>query len=576
MGSKRVGCIRAVVPLALTLAGCGDDVAEDVAGTGGASSGSTTASDDARPGSTGSTAATDPDSTGDGDESTGTTGGPPATPLSWSDECIALGSDFSNLHPRMECTAVEVPLSWDEPDGEQITVPAFRVRTEADVRRGTLWQLDGGPGGSGIGFFAEPGRVDQLNAEGWDVAVHSHRGTLSPRLSCSSPTYSDQCRSDLEGTWGDGLQHFNTVQAAHDLAELLRRADVDEDGSAVVYGVSYGTYWAQFLLGLHPDAADAVILDSVLAADADVATQEALVDERATAILQSCVDDPVCGARVGYASGEAFSQAVIQAFDTGDCGTADAGTWTESQFREQLGQLLNARTARNYVPLLAAMLARCTPEDTERVAAAIPDIFNGAFSAAPAESPQQRMARARTQSSRYGVSPDVFFSPELFSVVVATTLVTDGTSIELGANVLASIGIPSALEASQEIYADLPDVALDTDFVPQVPVLILNAAYDLQTPLPWADDIAEQYGVEVQVVADGQHSVFSPGTGGRDLDGTPCVRPLALAFAAAPDDPVDAACLGTLPQLDVNLGRADLTPISQAAFGVDDPWTLLE
>ncbi|MEM6989812.1 MAG: hypothetical protein AAF721_04930 [Myxococcota bacterium] len=555
--------------------GCGDDVASDPAGTEGADSTSTTTGE-VDPGSTGA-GTTSSESTGALDTTAGTTGEPPPPPLEWSDECITAGSDFGNLHPRMECTAIDVPLDWADPEGETITIATFRVRSEAAERRGAFWMLDGGPGGSGIAFFLDSNGVDELNAEGWDLVVHSHRGTLAPRLECAGEPTGPACLAELEGTWGDGLQHFNTVQAAHDQAELMRRAAVDDDGLAVVYGVSYGSYWGQFLLGLHPDVADAVILDSVLGAYTSVATQEAAIDERMLNLLQECVDDPICGARVGYTSGSEFAQAVIDAFDNGDCGPTDDGPWAATSFKGEFGAMLNTGVARNYLPLLAALLARCTPEESSLVAGAIDQIFGRIFSAAPGPgTPQAKLAEARARSLHYGVSPDVFGSSALFPVVVSTTMLPDDVDIQVGANVLATTGLPSAVAGAHEFFGPLPDVAFDADFVPEVPVLILNANYDLQTPFPWATAVADQYGVEVIAVPDGQHSVFSPGNGGRTVDGAGCIRPLVFGFAAAPGDPLEDACLESLPQVDVNLTRPDLVSISKAVFGLEDPWTLVE
>ena len=513
------------------------------------------------------------DSTGsDGDSSTGEPE-PPPQPLVWTDQCAAAGSDFSVLHPRLQCAGITVPLDWDDPEGETIEVAAFRIQTEAADRKGALWQLDGGPGGSGISFLSNTQAVDELNAAGWDVIVHSHRGTLIPRLLCTDLPTSASCRAQLQARWGDGLRHFNTVQAAHDQAEMMRRAAVDDDGLAIVYGVSYGSYWGQYLLGLHPEVADGVILDSILSAYDSVANQEPDIDGRMIALLDACIADPQCGANVGYGSGQAFAQAVIDAFDQGDCGTQDLGTWSESGFQGAFGNMLNTTIARNYLPLLAALLARCTPEDSQLVEDAIDPIFSGAFAAYPGAG--VLVDPVVPDANRYGVSSDAYYAPEMFPVVLATTMLPDDANVILTDVPLATTGLAGAVAAAHENWADLPNVAFDADFVPTIPVLLLNATYDLQTPLPWAQSVAEQYGLPLVQVPDGRHSVFSPSPGSETTDGSPCVRSLVLSFAAAPGDPLDDACLAELPQIDVNLARPDLVPINAAAFGVDDPWTLL-
>jgi pimeloyl-ACP methyl ester carboxylesterase len=569
--SLAIACVWAI--------GCGDDVPADTDGTESAST--STADAGTTGGIVGTThtgvGTTGVDTTAGVDDSTGSTGEPPPEPLVWIDDCVVLGTDLSDLHPRVECAGITVPLDWDDPDGETIEVAAFRVRSEAARHKGAIWHLDGGPGGSGISFLANASHIAELNDAGWDVMVHSHRGTLIPRLSCVGDVNGASCRTELESTWGDGLRHFNTVSAAHDQAEFMRRAAVDDDGLTIAYGVSYGSYWGQFLVGLHPEVVDGVVLDSVLGAYTSVATQEAAIDERMLSLLQACVDDPVCGPRVGFASGAAFAQAVVDAFDNGDCGPLDGGQWADSGFRGAFGQMLNTATVRNYLPLLAAVVGRCTPEDSELVSTAINAIFTRVFSAAPGGgSIAEKRAAAEAQSNRYGLPGNLFGAGVMFPVVVSTTMLPDDANIAVGANVLATTGLPGAVLAAHEFFADLPDVAFDSDFVPRVPVLILNAAYDVQTPLPWAEAVATQYGTEVLVVPDGQHGVINPGNGGAALDGTPCTRPILLAFAADPTQPVDDACVATLPQVDVNLTRPDLLPVNQAAFGVDDPWSLLQ
>lgn len=561
----------------VVLFGCGDDIPSQADSTGSSTEAST------GDGTTGASVVTSgPISTTGLDDSTTTEAGSSSTgepqpqpePLMWVDECIGVGSDFSTLHPRLQCAGAVVPLDWDDPEGETIEIAAFRIRTESPDRKGAVWHLDGGPGGSGISFLSNPESVDELNDAGWDVIVHSHRGTLIPQLSCLDSPNSASCRTQLQARWGDGLRHFNTVQAAHDQAHMMSRAGVDDDGLAIVYGVSYGSYWGQYLLGLHPDVADGVILDSVLGAYDSVENQEPDIDGRMIALLDACVSDPLCGPRVGYASGQAFAQAVIDAFDQGDCGAQDLGTWSESAFQGIFGSLLNTSVARNYLPLLAALLARCTPQDSQLVEDAIDPIFTGAFSAAPDDG--VLLDPSVPSADRYGVAPDAFYAPVMFPVVLATTMLPDDASVILTDAPLATTGLAGAVAGAHAEWADLPNVEFDAEFVPTIPVLILNATYDLQTPLPWAQSVAEQYGLPVVEIPDGRHSVFSPSPGSRTGDGGPCVRSLVLSFAAAPEAPLEDACLADLPQIDVNLTRPDLAQINVSAFALDDPWTLLD
>ena len=54
----------------------------------------------------------------------------------------------------LECATLDVPLDYDEPDGDTIEIALARVpATDADERIGSLVFNPGGPGASGIDFL---------------------------------------------------------------------------------------------------------------------------------------------------------------------------------------------------------------------------------------------------------------------------------------------------------------------------------------------------------------------------------------------------------------------------------------
>lgn len=570
--------------LCLALA-CGDDdpAADTEGGTG------RTTSSTGLPESTGtSTTAAESSSTSAADESSTTadptTGGEdPIEPLLWQTDCLAGNYDLLRIHPDLECAAIEVPLAWDEPEGATIVVGAIRIPAATEERVGTFWTLDGGPGGSGLGYPLDEGWREEVRQAGWDIIVPPHRGTFSPYLSCSFDFASAECREELEEEWGDGLQHFNTVEAARDVGEFIRRERRSDEEPVVVYGVSYGTYWGQFYAGEFPTQADAIILDSAVPTDADLALEEYLVQDIAEQLLQTCVDDPVCGARVGFESGEAFSAAVIDAIDNGDCGLGDDGLWEDSDFRLLFGQLINTRSVRNYIPLMAAMLSRCDPALSEVVNDAVFGLF-GALGAPQRPVEQYPLGPGLIDDGgpvASGGPPDLdlLFSGPLQTTVLATTMLDPNATpsqAELDAmNHFASLGFGTLMANVEREWSDLPKVEFDRDFESQTPMLVLNAHYDLQTVFPWAEVVSTQHGAPLVEFADGQHGVTLSGTGGKTLEGESCARDIMLAFMDDPEAPVDDSCAASLPTIDVNLERPDLTGFSMAGFGTEDPWSLL-
>ena len=138
-------CPHLVLHCAALLVACSIDpnAATSDAGTSGGTSGGGASSgvseDTTGDDSSSSTAALDTSTgTATGDDTSG--GVEPPAPLQWQADCVANGYDLRRLHPDLECTAIEVPLDWDAPDAETITVGALRIRATTEQRAGTFWR----------------------------------------------------------------------------------------------------------------------------------------------------------------------------------------------------------------------------------------------------------------------------------------------------------------------------------------------------------------------------------------------------------------------------------------------------
>lgn len=523
------------------------------------------------------------DSTGS-ESSTGEEIEPPP-PLPWTDQCTYAGNDLARLDPNLLCAGIEVPLDWDDPQGESIVIAAFKIPTMADVRRGQLWLLAGGPGSSGLSFLGSTPLTEALTEAGWDVLVPAHRGTLSPPLDCEAPSFSAQCRINLENDWGEGVRHFNSSTAGHDLAALIERERQIPEDPVIVYGVSYGTMWAMHYGALHPEQPDGVVLDSVLPSEVDVLTQESQQQASVEVLLQRCIDDPACGPTLPYASGAEFSAAVVAAIDQGDCGGDDSGAWSDNFFRDQLGILLNG-SSRDYVPLMAALLAACTPPTSELFAASFGPLLSAASAAAgPTATPVPLVEGPRFdeglawQGDRrdYDVDPALFFSQELQFLVMGTTVLREeqdpGPIVAAAQQNLVGLGFAGLFLTTHDVWTTLPDVALLPPWSPEVPTLVLAGRFDLQTPLGWTDDLVLGGDHQLQLDFDSaNHGVLNSGN---TADGDPCARDIILAFADEPTVALDLSCMDDVPQVDPSLMRPDLMERSAMVFGTDDPWSLV-
>lgn len=213
-----------------------------------------------------------------------------------------------------ECARARVPLDWSATTGRFIELPVARVRSAAGlgpiVRQ--IWYLTGGPGGSlQEGYLAQQMR-ELTQGVATEIIAIALRGTAGPdALTCTQAAdevllrFDDPdavrsalapCVAELQAEWGDGLAHFSTTNDARDLI-ALSKALGRPDATRFLWGTSYGTVRAQRVLGLDPDFADGVILDSALGLDRSYPEFQLDVDGTAAWVFARCAMDPECAAR---------------------------------------------------------------------------------------------------------------------------------------------------------------------------------------------------------------------------------------------------------------------------------------
>src|SRR5918998_3990586 len=200
--------------------------------------------------------------------------------------------DWKNCYGQfgpLQCATVPVPLDYDDPNGETISIAVARLPASDPSRRiGSLFLNPGGPGGSGIDYVVGAGSelyTEEVRAR-FDLVGFDPRGIArSSGLRCfgtpkqwsvvfppvAFPTTPDEER--LQAT-GDRtlvgacskhvrpiIDHMSTANVARDL-DVLRRAVGDEKLSYA--GVSYGSYLGVTYANLFPDRVGALVVDGVL------------------------------------------------------------------------------------------------------------------------------------------------------------------------------------------------------------------------------------------------------------------------------------------------------------------------
>lgn len=189
------------------------------------------------------------------------------------------------VDPRQRCATVRVPLDHADPDGPHIDIAVSRIPSEKPAaRRGALFLIPGGPGGSSLDAPSGKGqKLPQEVRDAYDLIGFAPRG-LAPSTSVScglehgdlSPTrtrpwpapdgsidgnlatarrMSDACARN----GGELIKHLSTADEARDL-DRVRAALGERRISA--WAVSYGTYVGAVYGELFPHRTDRVVLDS--------------------------------------------------------------------------------------------------------------------------------------------------------------------------------------------------------------------------------------------------------------------------------------------------------------------------
>jgi pimeloyl-ACP methyl ester carboxylesterase len=451
------------------------------------------------------------------------------------------------------CAKIEMPLDWSNTSGKTVGVLVDKIVTMTKPKA-QVWVLQGGPGGTAADMVPLARDLAQ-NLEDVEIFTIEHRGVgASNRLSCPTQEAAGMadaaafdlvaCTAEAKARFGDDLRHYNITNAARDLAHAIERTR-RENVKAYVYGVSYGTLWAERLMQVAPKAADAIILDSLVVPGQQLLSKfDPQGDVVAQKLAELCKSDASCNAALGP-DPWAKILAAKEKVDQGHCPEIGLGP------RERTKLLFPFRihALMGYGLALWHRIDRCNADDI----AAVKQFLSREF-----RSPNEALS-----SSLLGINIMVSEMFETPFPSKATMLARFDDAV-----FPAGVGLDYDSLASWPRYT--PDAFAGVLPEPQVPVLVLAGGLDSQTPIEvqeLAKEHFERTGTFVSI-PNGNHGLInqSPVTGG----GPPfqCGMTLITAFLTDPNAPLDTACASKVAAPSFGRPSAEV----EALLGTDDLW----
>ncbi|MFZ3393956.1 alpha/beta hydrolase [Rhodococcus sp. 7Tela_A2] len=206
------------------------------------------------------------------------------------ESCAGYGADGRYLALNgVECARITVPLDYDDPDEQTVSLALSRSRAGGD-RIGSLLTNPGGPGASGLSL-ALAGEGTPL-AEHFDVIGMDPRGigASDPQIVCRTDAETDADRAlDPGDTTSEGIARAEKLNREYaDLCaertgpevlahvgtrEVVRDMDVVRgvlgDDQLTYLGYSYGTRLGAEYAAAFPDRVRAMVLDGAIDPDQD-------------------------------------------------------------------------------------------------------------------------------------------------------------------------------------------------------------------------------------------------------------------------------------------------------------------
>jgi len=469
----------------------------------------------------------------------------PLGPCGYTPEYRLLCPDQSdNSMAKAECATACVPADWSAPTGDQQHLFVKRYPAAKQPAAAQLWLLDGGPGEPGLDFEEWVYYIGQL-APTLDIYMPDHRGTGKSALA-SCADYGWPLTAETAASCAASIPHLDGLTvtgAARDLA-LLIDATRAPGQPVFVYGLDYGTYWAQRYLQIRPEQPTGVILDSTFPPGFDMAGQDQQIDAKARALLEACKSDATCSAKLGPDPVAAATSAIAKV-EAGQCVPA------VGEIRPFLGLFVSGfYFEQMLMPAAVYRISRCNFADLDWFAK-LESYFQSQLGWTPAS----------------GASDATHLN-----IVFSELWPSRPSEAALRAQASSQIANSGFLPMLASLADAWPRFPTDSYFGgwPASPAAMLVLQGTMDGVTPFGDLVkphyagANQYFVEIP---NASHVVVASSPVA-DPSATGCGLQVLLSFLAGSSQPPDTACIASMPPLDYGHPPAKWL----ATLGIADLW----
>lgn len=443
----------------------------------------------------------------------------------------------------VQCGTLDVPEDHARLDGRRIQIFVMRApAVSATPRPDPIVYLSGGPGGAGSFEIASMIRHG-INTDR-EVIFVDQRGThrATPRLGCpgwerflydavglpftaDSTTAEDAaaiktCHDQLAATGAD-LAAYNSTQNAADIAALRVALGIE---SWNVYGVSYGSNLALTLLRNHPQGIRSVVLDSVSPPSNNIAeTWWQAPASSFKAIFAACSAQPSCAEHYPNLQ-ETFTATVNRLDQTPviwQVTPASGPPVTVNIDGFAFVYTLITQSEHGDASDIPKLIAEMAQGDAQGVASAY----------LAARGPVEFIGLAGV-----GLAMGVFCAENADRTTEAAALATAKTALpDFPDRVLRIQPKQGRLFTDCPIWnVGVAPSQVSAPVVSDVPVLILEGAFDAATAPAWVD--------QVTPYLRNAQTVTFPFTGHSVLGKSTCAPSIMADFLEHPAQPVDASC----------------------------------